>query len=263
LAFGTGGILLYDAVPGDFDDLIDMIVASDGHLLGTGRAGDDLLIAKFDSGDGQPISGFGTNGVVMVDIWGKHDAGYDIKELADGTIIVTGYGQYEVGNGDTKNNIIVIKLNADGSLVSNWGDNGVVYYDNNNWEAGNTSVVQEDGNIVTMGHGNDYNTIVIRYENDLFSAIQSHSPAATQIDLTPNPVADQRVLLSYELESASEVQVDLYSITGQHLAALQQVQRSAGPQSEWLHLPSNLTSGLYFLRIQTDAGVSTKQLIIR
>ena len=93
--------------------------------------------------------------------------------------------------------------------------------------------------------------------------IQSHRPAATRIDLTPNPVVDQRVLLSYELEQASKVQVDMYSTTGQQLAALQQAQRSAGPQSEWLGLPSNLTSGLYILRIQTDAGVSTKQLILQ
>lgn len=120
-----------------------------------------------------------------------------------------------------------------------------------------------DASAYPAGHGNDYNTIVIRYENDLLSMIQSHRPAATRIDLTPNPVVDQRVLLSYELEQASKVQVDMYSTTGQQLAALQQAQRSAGPQSEWLGLPSNLTSGLYILRIQTDAGVSTKQLILQ
>ncbi len=82
---------------------------------------------------------------------------------------------------------------------------------------------------------------------------------ALQLSVAPNPFAEQLVL-SLDLDEASEVQVRLYNATGRLLHE----QRKFLPfgKSDWaLPLPELLPSGIYLLEVSTEQASAVKRLI--
>ena len=70
----------------------------------------------------------------------------------------------------------------------------------------------------------------------------------------PNPTSDH-LTLSYELENAAEVQIQLYSIVGQQVAEfpLAGGNRSNGRHIEQLDLKvQGIPPGMYFIRFRAD-----------
>ncbi|NRB48945.1 MAG: T9SS type A sorting domain-containing protein [Saprospiraceae bacterium] len=136
-------------VGGEIDQVEDLILTADNHLVITGTAEDvkQLLIGKFD-----------TNGD---SIWIKKYAfspdeniGKDIIELQDGSFAAVGYVSRDLGDTD----ILVIKFDQDGekewhSLV---GDSG-------NQDFGESIVAAQDGGFIITG----YNGVVFNFINDL------------------------------------------------------------------------------------------------
>lgn len=71
-------------------------------------------------------------------------------------------------------------------------------------------------------------------------------------DAFPNP-ATQEVTISYDLESSTDLQIEIYSTDGK---LIQQIKKSTQPPGQYQELIStkNLTSGTYLYGIVTDKG---------
>jgi uncharacterized delta-60 repeat protein len=146
--FGTGGaVILFGAYVGT-----SVLVLPDGKILAAGfRHGGSWegVVYKFNA-DGSLDSGFGVNGEY------RDDSPYmtTFFEAAavqpDGKIVLAGSSQ-----GDWT--LLVVRLNANGTLDSTFGSNGSFRYSRDNFyiDAGMSLVLQEDGKIVVGGDSRD------------------------------------------------------------------------------------------------------------
>ncbi len=100
--------------------------------------------------DGTLDSTFGDKGQKLINITSSGDAIYEIAALEDGTILGGGYaGQNIFGE---KRSLLLLSLNADGSLNKNFGDNGEVITNFDGQTSGaNAIAVQNDGKIIAVG----------------------------------------------------------------------------------------------------------------
>ncbi|TVR16623.1 MAG: BspA family leucine-rich repeat surface protein [Balneolaceae bacterium] len=76
----------------------------------------------------------------------------------------------------------------------------------------------------------------------------------------PNPFNPSTVI-SFELPSSSEIRLDLFDITGRHIATLAEGQTSAGRHQVTFEA-SNLSSGVYLYRLQAGQVAFTRKLTI-
>ena len=80
-----------------------------------------------------------------------------------------------------------------------------------------------------------------------------------QLSIYPNPVSNQ-VKISYQLNYASSVQIDLFDQQGRKMKELMNCyQQSGNIQHEWNI--SSIPSGIYYLRLQTEKSTLTKKII--
>jgi uncharacterized delta-60 repeat protein len=170
LTFGGAGLATSEFEPGTQDSLTDLVVQADGKflLVGMSDLGNDrrIAIARFNS-DGTTDTTFGNAGGVLTSltVWDTVSA---LAMQADGKIVLAG-SRYDVGN----NNVLVVRLLADGSFDNSFGSGGAVVADwgstsdyvnalaigpDGIFVAGNTTAVTQDmvvakydfaGNLVT------------------------------------------------------------------------------------------------------------------
>jgi predicted GH43/DUF377 family glycosyl hydrolase len=76
----------------------------------------------------------------------------------------------------------------------------------------------------------------------------------------PNPFTDQ-AKLSYELDNKTQVEITLYSISGELIQTLLSEQQEAG-NHELQFSSGNLPAGIYFYRITTDLKQATGRMIL-
>jgi len=166
------------AQPGNLDDTfggglvtrgggLGMAVTTqpDGKILITGRADnsdDDLMVARYHP-SGLRDASFGLQGMVT---WngGYDDRGEGIVVQPDGRIVVVG----TTGNG-TDDDMMVARFNADGSLDSGFGINGIVILNGFSLDEGHAVALQPDGRIVAVGRsfiGGSNDFIVVRLNSD-------------------------------------------------------------------------------------------------
>jgi uncharacterized delta-60 repeat protein len=162
--FGSGGVATYDSGKSDYG--IAVTLQNDGRIIVVGRSNngtnDDLVVLRYNA-DGSLDSYFGTSGVATYDS-GNNDFGIAVTLQKDGRIIVGGGS-----NNGTNDDLVVLRYNADGSLDTGFGTNGVVIYDNGNGEYGNAVALQGDGRIIVAGqsnNGTDNDLVLLRYNTD-------------------------------------------------------------------------------------------------
>lgn len=75
-----------------------------------------------------------------------------------------------------------------------------------------------------------------------------------------NPVQN-RATIRYELAQNAQVNISVFNTLGQRVARLADERKDAGRQSIQFEA-STLPSGVYFIRMQTEAVTETKRLTI-
>ncbi|WP_085318153.1 methyl-accepting chemotaxis protein [Derxia lacustris] len=146
-------------------------VQADGKLLLAGAYYDAatgasaFVLARLNA-DGSLDSGFGSGGKRVLDVLENLDERQPgIALQADGKILLAGYGD----GGQAAANSVVLRLNADGSLDSSFGDGGQVSFD---WSWGDNCAadvaVLADGRIVVAASGTymDPGAFVLRLNAD-------------------------------------------------------------------------------------------------
>jgi uncharacterized delta-60 repeat protein len=129
------------------DSYIGTAIQSDGKIVvSTGienGANDDVGVLRYNR-DGTLDGSFGTNGIVTYDGGNGNDCGRLLAIQSDGKLVLTGYTH----NGDNYD-ILIMRLNVDGTLDGSFGNNGIAVYDNiarNDYGRG--IAIQTDGKIL-------------------------------------------------------------------------------------------------------------------
>jgi uncharacterized delta-60 repeat protein len=102
-------------------------------------------------------------GYVLWDGGSGDDFGRDIALQSDGKIVVTGYRK----NG-TDDDLFVIRYNADGSLDTGFGTNGIYRFDKVGTDWGYGIAIDASGRIVVTGqssNGTDDDVIILRLDD--------------------------------------------------------------------------------------------------
>ena len=105
--------------------------------------------------DGTLDTSFGTNGKVVFNVGDSNDFGISLIQLEDGKILFGGHSYY--GYSPLRYELAVVKLNADGSFDTSYGNNGV--FKARLVENGESyfadMVLQPDGKLVITGTANE------------------------------------------------------------------------------------------------------------
>lgn len=146
--FGGGlGYVTLHTGSGVRGESVALDAAGNIHVFGIAFTPSAKLILTRYLPDGTLDSSFGTDGLVLLD--------HAISNSSGGTMIMH-EGKYFVC-ARTSTDLVVSRLNADGSLDATWGTGGTVLLDGSNWSATNTSglsglAVQADGKLL-VGNG--------------------------------------------------------------------------------------------------------------
>jgi uncharacterized delta-60 repeat protein len=122
--FGEGGIANHVVLPGVTESYNLSQQGEDYILAGYGRGADanekvDLVVYRFTAA-GELDTTFGTSGVTRLDLAKEDDRARNVMVLPDGRILAIGSGKLTADNVDA----MAVLLEADGQLVSTFGDGG-------------------------------------------------------------------------------------------------------------------------------------------
>ena len=132
------------------------------------------------------------------------------------------------------------------------------------------ALTYEDMNCSSAGEYDKTALALLQGIVDYFKLGQTNAVAATAItpqDLAlssnyPNPVGhNDATLINYRVAHSTPVRLVLYDAVGRQVRVLHE--SAAAPGQYQIQLETkNLTNGVYFYRLQTNAGVLTKRLLI-
>ena len=153
--FGTGG-KAYLVRPGLVEQGESVLIQPDGEVVIAGvadvppaglRTFGDFAVVRFGA-DGSVDTSFGLNGLSTIDLAGRSDFVRAAALQADGRIVVVG----RVADGPAATpDVGMTRFNADGSVDTGFGTNGVVVRDLNSsgsWDEASGVAIQSDGKIV-------------------------------------------------------------------------------------------------------------------
>jgi len=152
MSFGTGGKVTTDF--GGDDNGTGVAIQKDGKIVVSGGSDNDFAVARYNT-DGSLDATFGTGGLVITDFGGSV-FGRAVVLQKDGKIVVA-------GNSD--GDFAVARYNADGSLDTAFGTEGLVTTDFGGDDQGTGVAIQKDGKIVVAGF-TDNDFAIARYNTD-------------------------------------------------------------------------------------------------
>jgi uncharacterized delta-60 repeat protein len=166
-SFGSNGKVLTDF--NDSGDSANAIaIQSDGKIVAAGKSNFDCAIARYDT-DGSLDPSFGSGGKVSTAFSGAQSI-QAVALQTDGRILLV--GSTSVTGQIVATNFLVVRLNADGSLDSTFGNSGKVATDFfGNYDQANSIAVQPDGRIivggiVTNAGPGSLTSALVRYDSD-------------------------------------------------------------------------------------------------
>ncbi|WP_298224725.1 T9SS type A sorting domain-containing protein [Flavobacterium sp.] len=170
--FGTNGKVINSFYAG-IDQSGVVIIQDDMKILVCGAkdfsVAGNIYIARYNT-DGSLDTGFGTGGVVFTPLMTESGGNRIIKLLADGKILVT--SARSVSNNTNFFDFATMRYNADGSVDTTFGTNGMVQTDiNGSGNYANAIDVQSDGKIIVAGStylnsNTNVGTTLVRYSVD-------------------------------------------------------------------------------------------------
>ncbi|MBY0526133.1 MAG: PKD domain-containing protein [Gemmataceae bacterium] len=169
--FGTGGVVTINAAASTnlstsfgvgiaADDSIYM-TGSASHSTDTNNSNNDIVLIKLTK-DGALDTTFAAAspwgaGKLLVDVSGNQDAAYNVAVQPDGKIVIGGYGKWP---NTTGLNMVVVRVNPNGTLDSTFGAGGIVVMDYQGLDDGSNGSLglTPDGDIIVGGYVTVSNT---------------------------------------------------------------------------------------------------------
>ena len=270
-SFGTNGITIYDN-PSDFDFINDLVIQSDGKIILGGFHGNtnnsNFVLYRFEN-NGTIDESFGNNGYV-IDTVSSTQFGRSLVIQPDGKIILTGFS---TDPSTDQRNIYSARYNATGNLDKSFGIDGYVLSDLGGVSDVYSSILQADQKLLVAGehhNGLNYESVILRYNNTQVTGVESEEVFPNKYILHqnyPNPF-NPTTTINYSIpaitvgdENFRPVQLKVYDALGKEVATLVNEEKSPGTY-EVTFDASNLSSGIYFYKLQTGNFVETKKMIL-
>lgn len=92
------------------------------------------------------------------------------------------------------------------------------------------------------------------------TAVSENNNPIAALSLFPNPTKDN-IHLTYQLRESDVIKAQLVSITGQLVTTLFNEKQDAGVFSKTLALPTNIETGVYFLKLSSGNQVVSQRLL--
>lgn len=119
--FDADGIAEFDLTTEPYKDYaVDIVCQPDGKLVVAANTFQQMVILRLNP-NGMLDPSFGTNGMVMIDAFDNYSIAVGIDLQPDGKIILLGSVDFS-----PPNKVLLMRLNADGSFDSSFGNNGSV-----------------------------------------------------------------------------------------------------------------------------------------
>jgi uncharacterized delta-60 repeat protein len=216
----------------------------------------DAVLLKYDA-DGAPVTGFGTNGLVVFDN-AIQDVAYGMVLQSDDKILVCGTsGGFFFDPRDQ----LVARYLPNGTLDTDFGTDGFVL--NNiaaQFDEANALTLQADGKIVVAGKGNsgtNNDITIFRHLNDLGTGLV-HRSISTDMVVSPNPVnAGGTVRFSLPGGMEGSLQLQLVDALGRRTIVL-----PVGQGVMQAVLPSDLRSGAYTAQVFANGSVVARVRLV-
>lgn len=171
-SFGTDGLSIFGESSGYVKQ---MELLSDGSILVVGSVGFtnnlDAFLAKFTS-DGELDAAFGNNGLMITDFGYPTLITNSFVMLPDGKIILGG-AAVPSPSAPSQNQLLLARFNADGSLDTSYGDNGLVLHASVTGEARAIAIDSQqrvvavgEKDIVYAGTGTAGHSVILRFNSD-------------------------------------------------------------------------------------------------
>lgn len=170
-SFGTNGWIATEFDSSD-SQVKDAVLQADGKFLLGGYSYNNstginsMAVARYNE-DGSIDTTFGTAGKVTINSGNNEDYAVAIAIQADGKILIGGYTY--VGNNPLRYDLVVARLNTDGSFDNNYGNNGIAISRvlENGQNYAEQMVLQPDEKIILTGYAaatDNYNMAMIRFD---------------------------------------------------------------------------------------------------
>jgi uncharacterized delta-60 repeat protein len=154
-SFGSGGVVLIDIAHGD-DEIFDMAVLPNGNIVAAGEYFTEGVDYSYDVAllrllpNGILDKSFGSNGIVKTRIGKGADAAKSIALQKNGKIVIAGSTRVSTL---AKDNILVARYNANGTVDSSFALNGIYIKDiNGGNDVANSVEILPDNKIVLGGY---------------------------------------------------------------------------------------------------------------
>lgn len=172
--FGVGGKVLTTVGSRGNDAAQAVAVQADGRIVVAGASeqgatGLDFAVLRYDT-DGRLDTSFGNAGKVVIDFAGDTDRAWALLLQPDGRIVVGGEANTGTGAGRTGIDFALLRLNADGSLDTTFGQQGRVVTPVGAGTASDAvhglalQGVQGEGRLLAVGGEGDFRAV--RYHPD-------------------------------------------------------------------------------------------------
>ena len=116
-----------------------------------------------------------------------------------------------------------------------------------------------DGLLVVGTHGNGIFQTNLTSANDLLSGVESLLVKNLEMNIYPNPVT-HAVNVEFTLKTNSQVNLQLYDELGKLVKRVKKDNYSIGNNKIQLEM-GNLKSGIYFVSLNVDDKVFTRQIV--
>ena len=171
-------------LPAFLDETSSIDLQTDGKIVVGGSNNENITAFRYNA-NGSLDTTFGTNGLATINLNNPSSAS-DIKVQTNGKIIVG--GRVSTGNGATRNDIALVRLNSNGGLDSGFGNNGkVITAITADEDQIDSLAIQSDGKIMGVGYsgpGINQQAAIVRYLGD------NISPNRTKFDFDGDGKSD-------------------------------------------------------------------------
>jgi uncharacterized delta-60 repeat protein len=253
--FNSGAILVgdYRGIPGN---VTAVALQNDGKIVIAGMADEKIGIRRFMP-DGSTDSSFNGNGVKLIDEIAGISSPSGIYCQADNKIVITGTVNY------SNLNMLVVKLNTNGSLDPSFGTSGYSIIPKFGWDDVSFGMApQSTGNIliygyVTLGPGN-FDMAIYRINNSIITSTGNTFTELTNIVAAPNPVTSKLQISSNQIKSGKYT-ITVRTIDGRQLFS--ETITTTGNRLQYTCDAAAWPSGVLFVDIRGQGQFKTFRIV--
>lgn len=265
--FGDGGYIVEDFPIGVlefynprlvYDEVHDHLIIGSYILWAEGDT--DIQLRKVDS-NGEPVSSFGNDGWVHITMPYSNEIFSSLALQEDGMIYFAG----STSLGDTED-FLLGKVNMDGELDENFGENGIVEYDHMDRVNLSNDVIlnPDEGRLILGGTSRTVdNSESVMTISKFFTGVYTgfadrNSQEAIWLQITPNPVTDH-FNITVNQEITSDLKIAIYSLNGKKVYETTETLSNGQTTVEGL----NIEPGCYLLSLKCQNQILNKKILIK